>query len=209
MSKKFDPAVLPVLPYALSALEPILITEVLEIHYGKHHQKYVDEYNKWAQLLEDAMNQGDSTKIQKCLDMVHFNAGGHNAHTLYWENLAPISNGGGVLPDDSSLLTKAIVQNWGSYQNFITQFNAVSAGIMGSGWAWLAFSPDSKQISICYTEKHDSVEEDGKIPLLTVDVWEHAYYLQYKNLKLDYFAQIWKIINWKTVEQRYLKALNP
>ena len=175
MSYKFDPAVLPILPYALSDLEPILATEILQIHYRKHHQKYVDEYNKWAQLLEDAMNAVNFTQIQKCLDMVHFNGGGHNAHNLYWENLAPLNNGGGVLPDDSSLLTKAILQSFGSYQNFITQFNTISAGIQGSGWCWLAFSPDTKQISICYTEKHDSVEEDGKIPLLTVDVWANQF----------------------------------
>ncbi len=208
MNYKFDLAVLPVLPYSLNALEPVLNAQVLEVHYGKHHQKYVDEYNKWSQLLGEAMLKGDSTKIQKCLDMVHFNAGGHNAHNLYWENLAPVSNGGGVLPDSNSPLTKAIMTSWGSYQNFMANFNTVCAGIQGSGWAWLALCPDTKQISICYTEKHDSVEEDGKIPLLTVDVWEHAYYLQYKNVKTEYFANIWKIINWKVVEQRYLKALS-
>ena len=206
MSSKLTTAVLPKLSYALNELEPFLIKEVVEIHYTKHHQKYVDEYNKWSSILSDAFANGDLHKVQKATDMVTFNAGGHYAHSLYWENLIPANRGGGVPCSGDSQFSKHLASTFGSVDNFISEFNTVCMGIQGSGWAWLAYEPKTKQLSICHTEKHDSVEQKGKIPLLTVDVWEHAYYLQYKNVKADYFGNVWKIMNWKVVEERYLKA---
>ena len=130
---------------------------------------------------------------------------GHNAHALYWENLAPVNNGGGVLPGPDSPLVKAIDHYFGGIPKFIEEFNKVAADIQGSGWAWLAICPLTKALAIKSTEKHDSVKVCGWEPLLTVDVWEHAYYLQYKNLKAEYFKAIWRVINWRKVEERYLK----
>jgi len=208
MHFNFDKAELPTLNYHASALEPVLISEIVELHHSVHHREYVDGYNKFADLLSSAMSRGEERKIQKLTDMVHFNAGGHRAHKLYFENLAPVNNGGGILPDDKSQLSHAIIKSWGSYQNMIDNFNAVASHLIrGSGWCWLAMCPDTQDIGISYTEHHDNVEEEDKIPLLVVDVWEHAYYLQYKAMKTDYFKNIWKIINWRVVEERYMKAL--
>ena len=203
----FSPVTLPALPYSFNALEPVLVAELLEIHHGKHHKAYVDGYNKFGEELNKALHKNDTLTAQKIVGKVNFHSGGHNAHSLYWENLAPLNNGGGVLPDDNSKLTQAIKQHFGSYANFIDEFNKTSADIQGSGWAWLAINPLTKALDIKSTEKHDSVTIQGWIPLLTVDVWEHAYYLQYKNLKADYFKNIWRIINWKVVENRYLQIV--
>lgn len=204
----FQPLQLPSLAYGLRDLEPVLNAEVLSIHYLQHHQKYVDEYNKWAQLLEEAKAAGNQRLIQKCIDKVAFNAGGHYAHSLYWENLAPIEKSGGIIPTDKSPIVSAICATWGNVGAFMQEFNTQCMAIQGSGWCWLAMSVDSRSLSICYTEQHDCVETKGKIPLLVVDVWEHAYYLQYKNVKAEYFTNIWKIVNWSEVERRYAKALN-
>ena len=208
MKFDFDRAELPALSFSPNDLEPILIGEIVQLHHGKHHKEYVDNYNKYAELLASAMHKGEGEKLQCLLDKVHFNAGGHRSHKLYWENLAPIKNGGGILPDEKSQLTKAILESWGSYQHFIDNFITKAHDIRGSGWCWLSFCPDTKKIGIKITEHHDSVTEEGGCPLLVVDVWEHAYYLQYKANKAEYFKNIWKVVNWKSVEQRYLKDLN-
>ena len=202
----FTPATLPDLPYPYNALEPIINTELLQIHHGKHHKAYVDGYNKFGAELAQALHNKDHFQAQKLVGKVNFHSGGHNAHSLFWENLAPINNGGGALPAPNSPLSQAIHDHFGSYDKFIDEFNKTCADIQGSGWAWLAMSPLTKALDIKSTEKHDSVTLQGWVPLLTVDVWEHAYYLQYKNLKVDYFKAIWKIINWKVVEARYLKV---
>lgn len=201
----FTKAELPDLPYSVNALEPVLIGEILEIHHGKHHKKYVDEYNLFGQQLHDALSKGDYASSHKLTDKVKFHAGGHKAHSLYWENLAPVANGGGVV-DPNSSVAKGIVQEWGSIQTFIDEFNQKAGEIQGSGWTWLAACPNTKTLTIKTTERHDNVEAEGLVPLLTVDVWEHAYYLQYKNLKAEYFKEIWKVINWRAVEDRFHKV---
>ena len=203
----FTPATLPPLSYSLNALEPILIGEVLEIHHGKHHKAYVDGYNKFGEELANALHKGDHFTAQKIIPKVNFHSGGHNAHTLYWENLAPMANGGGVLLGSDSPLTKGLNVSFGSTQKFIEEFNKKCGDIQGSGWCWLTINPLTKSLEIKSTEKHDSVTVEGWEPLLTVDVWEHAYYLQYKNLKADYFKSIWKVINWRKVEERFLKVV--
>ena len=196
---------LPDLPYSVNALEPILIGEILEIHHGKHHKKYVDEYNKFGEQLEGALSKADYKTAHKLAEKIRFNAGGHNAHVLYWENLAPVKNGGGS-PDPNSDIVKAITKEWGSVQKFIDEFNYACEQIQGSGWTWLAACPSTKTLSIKFTERHDSVEVEDLVPLLTVDVWEHAYYLQYKNLKVEYFKNIWNVVNWRTVDDRFHKV---
>ena len=201
----FVKAELPDLPYSVNALEPVLIGEILEIHHGKHHKKYVDEYNLYGQQLYDAMGKGDYASAHKLSEKVKFHSGGHKAHTLYWENLAPVANGGGVI-DPTSSVAKGITQEWGSVQTFIDEFNQKAGEIQGSGWTWLAACPTTKTLAIKFTERHDNVEAEGLVPLLTVDVWEHAYYLQYKNLKAEYFKEIWKVINWRAVEDRFHKV---
>ncbi len=204
--KLFTPIALPDLPFAPNALEPVLIGEIIQIHHGKHHRKYVDEYNRIGEEIGSALHKKDYATVEKLTGKISFNAGGHNAHALYWENLAPHGNGGGVLPGHDSPLVKAIDHYFGGIPKFIEEFNKQAGDIQGSGWAWLAINPQTKALAILTTEKHDSVSKVGWVPLLTVDVWEHAYYLQYKNLKTDYFKAIWNVINWRTVEERFNKV---
>ena len=203
MQQKLKKIELPELNYSPNALEPVLIGEILLTHHQKHHRKYVDNYNTLTdQLITSAYNQ-DTVKVQKLAPKVKFNAGGHNCHALYWSNLAPQHNGGGILPDDKSLLSKAIVNEWKKYDNFIKDFKAKTAGIEGSGWGWLAIDPETRVLSIETTQNQDHVEAGDKIALLTIDVWEHAFYLQYKNDKGGYLDRIWDVVNWRCVEDRF------
>ena len=122
---------------------------------------------------------------------------------MYWQNLAPKDNGGGVLPDDKAPLREAIVKQWGSIENFQKDFNSQTGAIKGSGWGWLGLDPTTKVLTIEQTLNQDSIVTNGKVPILTVDVWEHAYYLQYKNLRPDYLQKIWDVVNWRCLEKRY------
>ena len=195
MQQEFAAVTLPELRYGYNALEPVLTGEILEVHHKKHHQKYVNEYNASAQELIKKVYEHDVSGAQKLCDKVAFNGGGHVTHSWYWENLAPADNGGGILPDEKSALTTAVVKSYGSYDNFIKKFNEKTAAIQGSGWGWLALCPTTGALSIQETRNQDQVETKGLVPLLTVDVWEHAYYLQYKNLRPDYLNNIWKVVN--------------
>ena len=207
MQQKLAPIELPELPYSVNALEPVLVGEILAVHHGKHHRGYVNKYNNLAESLVDALYKNETTKAQTLASNLFFNAGGHNCHAMYWENLAPEKNGGGVVPDPNGLLGKAIAKEWGSLDKLIAEFNVKTGGVKGSGWGWLALDPNTKALTVETTPNQDYIETNGRIPLLTVDVWEHAYYLQYKNLRPDYLKQIWRVINWRTVEERYNKAV--
>ena len=120
---------LPELKFSYTALEPVLVSEILEVHHKKHHNKYVSNYNDLTDKVLPALSKNRTHEVQKLLPKLHFNAGGHNCHAMYWENLAPSDNGGGVLPDEKSLLTKAIVSTWGSYDNFMEDFNGQTGSI--------------------------------------------------------------------------------
>ena len=198
---------LPELKYSPSALEPALIADILAVHHQKHHRKYVDNYNGLIDKLIVSAYKQDTLQVQKLAPKVKFNAGGHNCHAMYWDNLAPYKNGGGELPDDKSLLTKAIVNEWGEYDKFIKSFNDKTAAIEGSGWGWLAIDPETKVLSIETTQNQDHVEAGDKVALLTIDVWEHAFYLQYKNDKGGYLNKIWDVVNWRCVEDRFHKVV--
>ena len=208
MQQEYQAVTLPELKYGYNALQPILIGDILEVHHKKHHQNYINQYNILAQDIVKKAYERDVSGVQKLAGKIAFNAGGHISHAWYWENLAPSDNGGGVLPDEKSHLSQAVNHHFGSYENFITKFNEKTGAIQGSGWGWLAYDPVSHGLSIQETANQDQVETKGLVPLLTVDVWEHAYYLQYKNLRPDYLKEIWKVINWRTVEDRYNAATN-
>ena len=207
MHAQLDKVNLPELPYSVNALEPILVGDILNVHHDNHHRKYVEMYNQLTEKLVDAAYKKNTLQVQKLAPKVKFHAGGHNCHALYWENLAPQDNGGGQLPDEKSKLTQAIVAEWGGYDKFIKDFTDKSTAIQGSGWGWLAIDPETKALSIETTQNQDHVENGDRVALLTVDVWEHAYYLQYKNDRGGYMNNIWKVINWRTVEDRYLKSV--
>lgn len=192
---------LPELPYEYSALNRAISREIMELHHSKHHQTYVDKLNATLEQTPDL--QGSSLegllanvdKLPKSAQAaIRNNGGGHYNHSLFWEWMAP--DGGGQ--PKGELLT-AIEQKYGDFQAFVDTFSAAATGVFGSGWAWL--QPD---LEIITTANQDSPIMQGlETPLLGLDVWEHAYYLDYKNVRADYIKAWWDVVNWARVENSY------
>jgi Fe-Mn family superoxide dismutase len=198
------PYELPELPYALDALEPTISKEIMDLHYNKHHKAYVTNLNKALESYAEAEKKNDIAKMIEIDTAIKFNGGGHVNHSIFWTNLAPTSKGGGTPP--SGALLAAIEKEFGSFDRFKEIFSNVLTGIQGSGWAWLGWCPRDKKIKIATCSNQDPLSMTGMIPLLGIDVWEHAYYLQYKNVRPDYVKAIWNVINWKNVEERFNNA---
>jgi superoxide dismutase, Fe-Mn family len=192
---------LPELPYAYDALEPVISGEIMELHHSKHHNTYVNNYNALVEKATDDV-AGDIA-LQSA---IKFNGGGHVNHSIFWTNLAPISEGGGTPPTGE--LLEAIKKEFGSLEQFIAQFSAKTAAVQGSGWGWLGYDADKKRLAIETCANQDPLSTKGLVPLLGVDVWEHAYYLQYKNVRPDYLKAIWQVINWSNVAERYASAVD-
>eukprot|EP00271_Cylindrocystis_brebissonii_P011518 TRINITY_DN29360_c0_g1_i1.p1 TRINITY_DN29360_c0_g1~~TRINITY_DN29360_c0_g1_i1.p1 ORF type:complete len:231 (-),score=35.02 TRINITY_DN29360_c0_g1_i1:319-1011(-) len=191
---------LPELPYAYNALEPHISGQIMEIHHSKHHQAYVTGLNKALESLEEkegTKDVGGQIALQPAL---RFNGGGHINHSIFWKNLAPVSEGGGEPPQGA--LASAIERDFHSLDAFIKKASAAGAGVQGSGWVWLG-ATESGHLVIETTANQDPLVTKGLTPLLGIDVWEHAYYLQYKNVRPDYLSNIWKVVNWKDVADRY------
>ncbi|KAL3426741.1 mn superoxide dismutase [Phlyctema vagabunda] len=190
---------LPELPYEYDALEPHISAKIMSFHHQFHHQTYVKSYNAASEQLAEAESKGDTAAAIALQPLINFHGGGHINHSLFWENLAPAKQGGGGEP--TGALKKSIETSYGSFDSFKGKFNAALAGIQGSGWAWLVKDNETGQVVIKTYANQDPVV--GKFtPLLGVDAWEHAYYLQYQNRKAEYFSAIWEVINWKVVESR-------
>lgn len=202
----FKPIALPNLAYDYGDLSPAFTAKIMSVHHGKHHQTYVNNYNATIEKLEAAIDSGNTTAIQGLNSAIKFNGGGHLNHALFWDNLGSASRDGGSLPSPDSKFTKHMVQTFGGYDQFIKEFNAQAVAVQGSGWGWLALNKQGN-LEILDLKDQETVTEKGKTPLLIVDVWEHAYYLDYENLRLKYLDNIWQVINWKTVENRYNEAI--
>lgn len=197
------------LPYAQDALEPVIDANTMSFHYGKHHQTYVDNLNKQVEL--DKNLEGKSlceiiANISKYSVAVRNNAGGVFNHNFFWENLAPIGRGG----ETSSELSKAIVDSFGSVEKLQEEFATAAAGRFGSGWAWVIVD-ESKKLKVVSTPNQDNTLMDAYevkgSPILVIDVWEHAYYLQYQNRRVDFIKDFWKIVNWNKVNELYNNAV--
>lgn len=194
---------LPQLPYAYTALEPFIDAKTMEIHHTKHHQAYTTNLNN---ALENSPLKGESIKeILKNLDLeqkaLRNNAGGFYNHNLFWEILSPTKS------EPSAELSQAIEQSFGSFENFKTEFTKAAMSQFGSGWAWLCVSGD-KKLSICTTANQDNPlmpNGCGNTPILGLDVWEHAYYLNYQNRRADYIEAFFNIINWAKVSELFSK----
>ena len=184
--------VLPPLPFAKDALEPIISAETIDYHYGKHHQAYVTNLNK---LIEGTWFADASLEeiIKKSDGGIFNNAAQVWNHTFYWNGLSP--DGGG---EPSGALGEAIDQAFGSFAAFKEAFIRSAAGNFGSGWTWLVKSEDAS-LEIVNTSNADTPLRNGKTPLLTIDVWEHAYYIDYRNARPKYLDEIWKLVNWDFV----------
>ncbi|KAJ0399073.1 hypothetical protein P43SY_008693 [Pythium insidiosum] len=195
---------LPDLPYDFGALEPVISAEIMQLHHQKHHQAYVTNYNVALEQHAEAEHKGDHAKMIALQPALRFNGGGHVNHSIFWTNLAPPKQGGGGEPEGE--LLKAIEAEFCTFENFKKTFSAKTAAVQGSGWGWLGYSPEQKRVQIVTCANQDPCSTTGLVPLLGIDVWEHAYYLQYKNVRPDYLNQIWKVVNWQNVEERYLVA---
>ncbi|EME45598.1 Mn superoxide dismutase-like protein [Dothistroma septosporum NZE10] len=193
-------ATLPDLPYDYGALEPAINGKIMELHHAKHHNTYVTSYNTQIEKLQEAQQKGDIQQQITIQPLINFHGGGHTNHTLFWENLAPKSQGGGEPP--SGALAKSIDSHFGSLDNLKSQVNTALAGIQGSGWAWLVQDVNTGAIQVKTYANQDPVVGQFR-PLLGIDAWEHAYYLQYQNRKAEYFSAIWDVINWKAAEKRF------
>lgn len=196
---------LPELPYGYADLQPVINADIMELHHSKHHAAYVNNFNASLAKYRDAEAQGDLSQMIALEPALRFNGGGHVNHSIFWTNLAPKDQGGGQPP--SGELAQMIEKEWGSLAGFIEFFNAKTAAIQGSGWGWLGYNPKFQRLEYAACSNQDPLEATtGLIPLLGVDVWEHGYYLQYKNLRPAYLKAIWEVVNWKNVEERYSKA---
>ena len=199
--------VLPKLAYGLQELEPVISRQIVDIHYNKHHLTYVNNLNAAMEQLQEAIVRQDLPNIVNLQPTIIFNGGSHLNHSMYWENLAPIAGVGGKLPPSTSPLFAKVREDWGSFDQLIEYFTKRTTAIKGSGWGWLVLNKSIKKLEYVETHDQDTISMlPDLVPLLTIDVWEHAYYLDYKNARLDYMKNIWKIINWQIVEARFLAA---
>ena len=207
-SRKFSTKlVLPKLNYEYTDLAPVLSKELVEIHHAKHHQTYITNYNNLLPTLEEAVQKGDTEKIISLGSALKFNGGSHINHSIYWTNLAPTKNGGGQVPDKNSGLRQQIEKTWGSIEKFQEVFTNNTIAIQGSGWGWLIYDKNTNSLIYKELPNQDPVcMFNGLVPLLTFDVWEHAYYIDYKNVRASYVKDLWKIVNWKNIEERFENA---
>lgn len=195
---------LPALPYDYAALEPAISEEIMHLHHQKHHQGYVDKLNaalsqrpEASLSLEQLLRQAKSLPEDIRTAVIN-NSGGHYNHSLFWQIMSP--HGGG---EPNGRLLADIVQKYGSFQQFVDAFSNKALGVFGSGWAWLMPNMD-----IVMTQNQINPIMDGEpSPILGLDVWEHAYYLDYKNVRADYVKAWWNVVNWPEVEKRYVSEV--
>jgi Fe-Mn family superoxide dismutase len=204
MTEKF---VLPELGFRVDALEPYIDAATMEIHHGKHHAAYVNNLNAalesaptfFGKSIESILT-GINDVPEEIRQAVINNGGGHANHSFFWRLISP---GGSKQPSD--VLTKALSSHFGSQQSFMDLFTQAAATRFGSGWAWLVMDK-KKKLQVYSTANQDSPYMQGHIPILALDVWEHAYYLNYQNRRPDYIKAFWSLVNWDVVLERYLSA---
>jgi Fe-Mn family superoxide dismutase len=192
---------LPDLPYDYGALEPAMSGEILQLHHSKHHAAYVKGANDTLeQIAETAETAGPALTVglEKTLA---FNLSGHVLHSIFWKNLSP---DGGDRPDGD--LADAITGYFGSFESFSRRLSAATTGVQGSGWGVLGYEPLSGRLIIEQVYDHHGNVGQGTVPLLVFDAWEHAYYLQYRNVRPDYVTRLWSLVNWADVSVRYQAA---
>ena len=200
---------LPEMPYAYDALEPHIDAQTMEIHHTKHHQKYTDGMNGSLEKLSPELQEKDIEEILSNINQVpddvkgaiNFNGGGYDNHKLFWNSMK--QNGGG---EPTGAIADAINDSFGSFTEFKELFSSKTAPIQGSGWGWLVYNPNSSKVEYKAMSNQTSPRTKGLVPLLGLDVWEHAYYLKYQNKRPDYIAAWWNVINWDEVNDRFSKA---
>ena len=191
---------LPDLPYDYSALAPHISAQIMELHHSKHHQTYVTGANTALEQLAEARDSGNLAAVNKLEKDLAFNLGGHVNHTVFWTNLTPESQ----TPEGE--LASAIDDAFGSFEKFQAHFTAVALGVQGSGWAVLGWDVIGQQLTVFQLFDQQGNVPFGIVPLFMLDVWEHAYYLDYKNVRADYVKAFWNIVDWSNVQARFTTA---
>ncbi len=192
---------LPDLPYDYSALEPALTGQIMELHHDKHHAAYVKGANDTLDQIAEAGETAGPAVTVGLEKTLAFNLSGHILHSIFWKNLSP---DGGDRPDGE--LADAITEHFGSFEAFAKRLSSATTGVQGSGWGVLGFEPVSGRLIIEQLYDHHGNVGQGSIPLLVFDAWEHAYYLQYYNVRPDYVSRLWSRVNWADVATRYQAA---
>jgi Fe-Mn family superoxide dismutase len=192
---------LPDLRYDYGALEPHVAGQVMELHHDQHHAGYVRGANEALDQLDEARHRSDFTRLPALERALAFNLSGHVLHSLFWQNLAP-----GAPEGPAGALAEAIDRDFGSFDAFKRQLTHAAATIMGSGWAALAWEPVGQRLLVAQIYDHQSNVAQAGIPLMVIDAWEHAYYLQYQQRKAEFFQAVWNLWNWTDVGARYEAA---
>ncbi|MGD7008167.1 superoxide dismutase [Metabacillus sp. 84] len=192
---------LPPLPYAYNALEPYIPEEIMRLHHLKHHQSYVDGLNKAELEMKRARETNDFSLIKHWEREAAFHGAGHYLHTLFWTIMSPAGGG-----EPKGPLLDAITSYFGSFDAFKRHFSSAAVNVEGSGWALLVWSPRAGRLEILNAEKHQNLSQWEAIPILVLDMWEHAYYLKYKNDRSTYVSNWWNTVNWQEASKRYMEA---
>ena len=193
--------ILPPLPYDYAALEPHIDEATMRLHHDKHHLAYVNGMNAALKALAQARETSNFDLVSYYSSQLSFHGSGHLMHAIFWKNMAP--NAGGEPKGD---LARAIEQDFGSFAAFKAHFTAAATRVEGSGWGVLGYDPMGRKLLVLQVEKHQNLFVSGIVPLLVLDVWEHAYYLKYQNRRADYVAAFFNVINWDDVAQRLAAA---
>ena len=192
---------LPPLPYAYNALEPHYDEQTVRLHHDAHHKAYVDGLNNAEARLAEARAKSDFSLVKHWERELAFHGSGALLHKFFWENMKP--NGGGTATGD---IAAQIKEDFGDYESFKKQFTAAAVAVEGSGWAILTWNNNFNKLEILTAEKHQNLTQWGSVPLLIVDVWEHAYYLKYQNKRAAWVEAWWNLVNWEDVNGKFLES---
>jgi len=193
--------VLPQLAYNYSALEPHISGRIMELHHDKHHGTYVANANMTLERLAEARAKEDFASILALERALAFNVSGHVLHSTFWQNLSPKAGG-----EPSGELAEQIRRDFGSFASFKRQMTAAASTVMGSGWGALVWEPLAQRLMTVQIYDHQSNITQGGVPLMVLDAWEHAFYLQYENRKTDFFEATWNLWNWQDIARRFAEA---
>lgn len=192
---------LPPLPYDFGALEPHYDEQTVRIHHDAHHKAYVDGLNNAEEKIAEAREKGDFSLVKHWERELAFHGSGHILHTLFWNSMSP--GGGG---EATGPVSEKINEDFGGFESFKKQFSAAAVAVEGSGWALLCWNPVFDKLVVLTAEKHQNLTQWGVVPLLALDVWEHAYYLKYQNKRAAWVEAWWNIVNWENVNTLFQKA---
>jgi Fe-Mn family superoxide dismutase len=200
------PYSLPELPYDYSSLEPVISGEIIELHHDKHHAGYVKGANDTLEQLAEAREKDQWTAINGLEKNLAFHLSGHILHSIYWQNMTGDGGGEPLEKDGTGELADAIAESFGSFSRFKAHLSKAAATTQGSGWGVLAYEPVTGRLIVEQVYDHQGNVGQGSVPILVFDAWEHAFYLQYRNQKVDFVEAMWRVVNWQDVSRRYQAA---